>query len=192
MTVTELFKQIGIDEFQCVRWGCPFDCSSSGIYIVSSCGDPDAEVPTCRPRFDGRAIHKWIDRLPHFTLDGMKPDEETLVQRLRTFWLPRENVLYIGQTGSSLTERVKAYCTTELGARKPHSGGQWLKTLRNIEELFVYIAPADDAKNKERILLNYFRASAGELPFANLTGPCGRKSHGLKGQRDPKRKPNDR
>ena len=186
MTVTELFKQIGITaNIGKVRWGTTFNCSLPGIYIVSTSGDPNAGL-SGEPRFDEQAIQSWIDRLPDFTLDDKKPTVETLVQRLRSFWLPEENVLYIGKTDAALKRRVNAYYKTELGARKPHSGGQWLKTLRNIDELFVYYAPTDRPEENEAALLKYFYDSAGELPFANLEGPYGRKPHGLRNQRDSK------
>lgn len=186
MTVKELFSHAGISAFRCVRWGQKMNCPCQGIYIVSNSGDPESPAAAVQPDFNDAEIRKWIDRLPGFTLDGVRPDVESLKNRLARFWFPNESVLYIGQTESDLSKRVNQYYKTELGARKPHSGGQWLKTLRRIDALYVYYAPVENPIAVESELLRYFCDKAGEYPFANLEGPNGRKRHGLKGQRDPK------
>lgn len=49
--------------------------------------------------------------------------------RLATFWLPDEVVLYIGLAGASVRKRVRQYYRTPLGDKRPHAGGWWLKTL---------------------------------------------------------------
>ena len=114
----------------------------------------------------------------------MKPTVKTLKKRLSEFWLPEENILYIGQTESSLSKRIGDYYRTELGARAPHSGGQWLKTLADLGSLSVYYVSVQNPKDKETALLKYFFEQAGKLPFANLKGPTGKKQHGLKYQRE--------
>jgi len=189
MTVKELFSLVGISKFGCVRWGQKLECSQQGVYIVSTSKLPEEPAVTGQPKFNDTAIQKWIERLPGFTIDGVRPNLTTLKNRLAQFWLPNESVLYIGQTKNSLSKRVTQYYDTELGAPKPHSGGQWLKTLDNMEALYVYYAPIERGRDPEDVesdLLNYFHFQAGELPFANLKGPNGRKKHGLQGQRDPK------
>lgn len=184
MTVKELFELIGAKHFDCVRWNQPCNCQGSGIYIVSTSTDSGSNSGvTPEPRFDNPAIQRWIDRLPEFTIDGMKPTVKTLKKRLSEFWLPEENILYIGQTESSLSKRIGDYYRTELGARAPHSGGQWLKTLADLGSLSVYYVSVQNPKDKETALLKYFFEQAGKLPFANLKGPTGKKQHGLKYQR---------
>ena len=165
--------------------GTPCNCQGSGIYIVSTSTDSGSNLGvTPEPRFDNPAIQRWIDRLPEFTIDGMKPTVKTLKKRLSEFWLPEENILYIGQTESSLSKRIGDYYRTELGARAPHSGGQWLKTLADLGSLSVYYVSVQNPKDKETALLKYFFEQAGKLPFANLKGPTGKKQHGLKYQRE--------
>lgn len=189
MTIKELFQQIGVENFDHVQWGKSFHCLSQGIYIVSTSVSLSLNSKAMsEPRFDESALRKWINRLSEFTVDGVKPTVETLKKRLAEFWLPEENILYIGQTESSLSKRIGDYYRTELGARTPHSGGQWLKTLANINSLHVYYAPVQNPKYREDELLAYFLERTGALPFANLKGPGRRKQHGLKGQRDLKRK----
>ncbi len=155
--------------------------------MVSTSKLPEEPAVASQPNFNDAAIQKWIDRLPEFRIDGVPPTLETLKNRLAQFWLPNESVLYIGQTTSSLSKRLAQYYNTELGAKGPHSGGQWLKTLSNMDELFVYYAQTErKPKEVESELLNYFHSQAKKLPFANLEGPKGRKEHGLRGQRDKK------
>ena len=184
MTAKELFDQIGIQSFQSVKWGCPVPCMGQGIYIVSSSAKADVEnASPVAPLFDDAMIQRWIDRLPLFTLDGVKPTVESLKERLSEFWYPKENVLYIGMTTSSLQGRVSDYYYTPIGAKRPHSGGQWIKTLANLEQMHVYYAPSSQPKADEYAMLAYFFSKAGELPFANLEGPNGRKRHGMQKQR---------
>ncbi len=188
MTVKELFSHVGISNFGCVRWGEHLPCSKPGIYMVSTSKLPEEPAFASQPNFNDAAIQKWIDRLPGFRIDGVPPPTlATLKNELAQSWLPNESVLYIGQTTRPLSKRVAEYYDTDLGASKPHSGGQWLKTLSNMEELFVYYALTErNPKEVESELLNYFYSLAGELPFANLEGPKVRKKHRLHGQRDKK------
>lgn len=187
MTIKELFLHIGITNFRQARWGQEIECSQPGVYIISSSRAPEDSIQDSQPNFNDVAILKWINRLPEFTLDGMRPNVEALKKRLEEFWCPNETILYIGQTNRSISKRVDEYYKTVLGARTPHSGGQWLKTLRNIDSFYVYYAPTINPKTQESNLLDYFYNSVGKLPFANLEGPeRKKKKHGLKGQRDSK------
>lgn len=187
-TVKELFQQVGITRCDTVKWDETCPETRAGLYIVSLCADPAASTGLKQPVFDNEAIQAWIDRLPAFRLDGARPTLETLKKRLSDFWLPTENVLYIGQTGSALGKRIRAYYRTPLGDRKPHSGGQWLKTLKNLPELYVHYAVSGNPTADEAKLLAYFKEKAGKLPFANLEGPDGRKQHGMVKQREEREK----
>ncbi len=84
MTVKELFKHVGL---QCVEWGQAVPCFEPGIYIVSNSADADMEnTAPVAPVFNDKMIQSWIDRLPAFTLDGVKPTVESLKERLAEFW----------------------------------------------------------------------------------------------------------
>lgn len=190
MTVKQLFGHIGIQNFKCVEWGRTFMCSTPGLYIISTSGSPDKETvnTASEPCFSDESINNWIKRLPDFTIDGVRPTPDIVKSRLKKFWLPSENVVYIGQTGTDLGKRVNAYYRTPLGDKRPHSGGQWIKTLENIDRLFVYYASVPsktEARNLESRLLAFFESETGMLPFANLEGGLtGRKPHGMKNQRE--------
>ena len=166
MTVKELFDQIGVQSFQSVKWGCPVPCMGQGIYIVSGSAKADEEnASPVAPLFDDAMIQRWIDRLPLFTLDGVKPTVESLKERLSEFWHPKENVLYIGMTTSSLQGRVSDYYYTPIGAKRPHSGGQWIKTLANLEQMHVYYAPARNQRRMNMLCWLIFSARLESFPL---------------------------
>jgi hypothetical protein len=110
------------------------------------------------------------------------------------FWLSDEVILYIGLAGTSLRSRVRQYYCTPLGARRPHAGGDFLKTLSNADDLHVHWASTDNPSWAEGRMLEAFCRSVSEharaqlfdpehpFPFANLEWPAGtRKRHGLTG-----------
>ena len=189
MTVKELLDKVGLKNCSTVRWGEEVWTGMSGVYVVSSNIAPEDGTGAGNIEFDENAINHWIKRLPDFTIDGLLPTEEAIEKRLSEFWIPEENILYIGMTQSSLSKRIHGYYITGIGDRRPHSGGQWLKTLKNISGLYVHYATVslpEQAPWAEEKLLGYFIEETGRLPFANLEGPCGRKQHGLKNQREKK------
>jgi hypothetical protein len=133
-------------------------------------------------------------------MDGQRPTEFDLSRRLASFWLPDETVLYIGLAGTSLRSRINQYYRTPLGARRPHAGGWFLKTLSILPELFVHFARTTTPKESEGRLLGAFvqgisastRSSLFDsqhpFPFANLEWPAGiRKLHGITGAKEPRR-----
>jgi hypothetical protein len=130
------------------------------------------------------------------TLDGARPSAGALAERIASFWLPDETIVYIGLARTSLRTRVRDYYKTPLGARRPHAGGWFIKSLANVNELLVHFAPADDTRAAENAMLGSFcsrvseatlaalRDPAHPFPFANLERPAGvRKAHGLRGVR---------
>ena len=63
--------------------------------------------------------------------------------RLSLPWAPSQPVLYVGRTAKSLGQRVAALYATELGYRRPHPGGHWLKTLHGQSKLRLWWAETD-------------------------------------------------
>lgn len=198
-TVTDLLAASGLEHAGSVRWGTRLTASYPGVYLVALDESPDtcaatlAEAPISEER-----VTELLRVRPELRLDGARPTVATLAERLAGCWLP-ETVLYIGLTGTSLQRRVGQYYTTPLGARRPHAGGWFLKTLSNLDELTVHYAAAVDPAAAERELLQAFidgvdSAGCDELhdptcpyPFANLVGPTGvRKAHGITGAREPR------
>ncbi|OBJ86648.1 hypothetical protein [Mycobacterium asiaticum] len=143
-------------------------------------------------------MQQLLDVRPELLLDGRRPDTVTLADRLASMWLADETVLYIGLAGTSVAKRVRQYYKTPLGARKPHAGGWPLKTLANLDQLWVHYARCASVDAAERAMLDTFASGVSAsaraalcdpdvpLPFANLTVPRGaRKRHGISGAREP-------
>jgi transcription elongation factor GreA len=169
-------------------WGRPVPARGPGIYVVELPAPlPAAPVELTR-------VGKWIERVETLRLDGARPTSKALAARLASFWLPDELVIYVGMTTVSLGRRVAALYDTPLGDRRPHSGGHWLKTLRELDHLRIWWAATDAAEEYEDAILTAFAERVGAearralpdasvvLPFANLQTATGeRKQHGISG-----------
>lgn len=182
-----------------VAWGERPELDSPGIYLIGLTADVGSATGTAVPPVWVDRCRELLDARPELTLDGEHPDATVLSERLAAFWLPDEPILYIGLAGTSVASRVADYYRTPLGARRPHSGGWFLKTLKVLPELWVHFAPCDDPRAAEAAALGSFAAgvsassrerlrdSERAMPFANLEFPRGtRKRHGIAGAREPK------
>ncbi len=195
-TVHELFRAAELKPEGCVGWGERVPEQRSGVYAVALTDNiraisalPQAPIATAAPEH-------LLNVRPQLELDGRRPRVDELVARLGSFWLPDETVVYLGLAGTSLRTRVRDYYKTPLGARRPHAGGWFLKTLSNINEAFVHYAQTDTPNAAEDAMLRTFCAGVSEetlatlhdsahpFPFANLEWPPGvRKAHGITGAR---------
>lgn len=179
-----------------VTWGERVVWDGPGIYVVS--------LPKGSARNAGSISLAKCEELlsvrPELKLDGTRPDAQALRDRIAGFWVPVERVLYIGLAGTSVSSRTHNYYRTPLGARAPHSGGWFLKTLDCISELEVHYASSDEPRASEADALAEFAEGVSSaararlhddervMPFANLEYPQGvRKSHGITGARQPHR-----
>ncbi|MEX0755626.1 MAG: hypothetical protein WD556_11010 [Actinomycetota bacterium] len=199
-TVESLLAAARLEWAGVVPWSETIPTSDAGIYIVSRGRDQDAVVPPLNPApISDDALAGWIERRPELRLDRERPTVAQLRYRLNEIWLPDEGVLYIGMA-SSLASRVEAYYITPLGARRPHAGGHFLKTLDDVSKFYVHFARSVDPAASEGLLLGAFCRSVSRntldslldpdhpFPFANLEWPQGtRKRHGITGGREPKR-----
>lgn len=195
-TVNDIFAAAGLKPKGVVRWGTSIPVTASGNYAVSLCSDPASCSPCiANCPVDSKTLKHWLGVCPDLALDGKRPSIAELERRLSGFWLPDEVIVYIG-LATSLRSRVRGYYRTPLGARKPHAGGHFLKTLSNITDLFVHFAPASDPDDCEAKMLKRFCRNVSAttksllldphhpFPFANLEYPPGtRKGHGLTGTR---------
>jgi transcription elongation factor GreA len=152
---------------------------SAGVFVV------EAETPSSSAPIDLTEVRRWLDRVPGLRLDGERPTQTILGRRLGTFWLPGQTVLYVGRTAKALAPRVAALYATELGERRPHPGGHWLKTLRDQRRLRLWWAETDAPEEYEDAILGAFAAAIASddhkaipdgtpvLPWANLESPAG-------------------
>jgi len=193
-TVFDLFEAVSLEATGFVPWLDSIPSNDPGVYIVSMSPELDLNSRLFKQApIDPVAITNWISRVPRLELDqNPGPSSAKLMERLSEFWLPDESVLYIGQTSSSLRNRVRQYLKTPLGDRRPHAGGHWIKTLSILNETFVHFAKSPDPKGIEQELLQAFvdrvsrttrnglRDPKRPFPFANLEFPTGnRKRHGI-------------
>jgi hypothetical protein len=200
-TVSEAFAASDLDCVDVVRWRTRLPISRPGVYVVSLAESPDT--------YEGRLVgaplaagsfRNWLDECPRLTLDGSRPTVPQLCDRIRRFWVPDEVILYIGKA-TSLSDRVGAFYRTQIGERKPHSGGYFLKLLSNLDKLWLHYgtcsSPAD-AEHAEDHMLRRFCTNVSDdsrrslhdpghpFPFANLEWPPRvRKAHGLRWTRKP-------
>ncbi len=151
-------------------------------------------MPECP--ISAAAVETLLAARPELRLDGRRPSASELADRVASFWLPDEVVLYVGLAGSSVASRVAQYYRTPLGARRPHAGGWFLKLLSNLAELHVHHAAGPSPADAESAMLSAFCSSVSvttrrqlgdpdrPFPFANLEWPAGtRKRHGITGAR---------
>jgi hypothetical protein len=162
-----------------------------GVYVLYAPGTPLlAKAP-----IDSVEIERLLTARPYVQIDGSRATSDMLARRLSCFWLPTEPIIYIGQTSKPLQSRLKQFYTTRIGARSPHAGGWWVKTLTCLSEVYVHYAPTNDFEECERRMLRYFVANAqvpkaGErrhdgMPFANQewwteTNRRIRREHGIR------------
>jgi hypothetical protein len=180
-----------------VGWAETVPEPAPGVYVVSLTAETESAAGSIPAAPLSRAaLRKWLEARPELQVDGRRPTVAELATRMAGFWLPDEVILYIGLAGASLRSRVRQYYDTPLGARRPHAGGHFLKTLDNLSDLYVHWSSTDDPKAVENRMLEAFCQNVSErtrvqlldpehpFPFANLEWPAGtRKKHGLTGSK---------
>jgi hypothetical protein len=185
-----------------VPWRTAPRLNAPGVYLVSIDADPSrlGGLAASAP-IDTGAIETLLAARPELRLHGTRPSRDQLVKQIGRFWLADEPVLYIGLASNSVATRIAQYYATPLGARSPHAGGWFLKTLSSLPDLHVHYAAADDTNGAEDLLIGAFVQNVDSgtrhaladperpFPFANLEWPRGiRKSHGITGARAPRRR----
>ena len=200
--VKELFTECKISEINRVSWGTVVNNKNEGIYIISTSSEPDKNYGISNtPDYNDHEIEMWINKLSNFQIDKIEVSFESLKRRLSQFWLSDENILYIGKApkrknGDAIGNRLKEYYDTKIGDRSPHSGGQWVKVLKNLSSLYVYFGNCKYPGKIELKMFDYFMNNISQkslenlyypklpLPFANIRYKLGMdKKTGLKNQR---------
>lgn len=179
LSAADLLRSIGLDVDGPARWGSKPTSRKPGIFVF------ETPNPAVSASLDIDQIRRWLERVPDLRMDGERPTQTTLAERLRRFWLPDQPVLYVGRTAKGLNARVASLYATELGHARPHAGGYWLKTLRELSKLRLWWAETDAPEEYEDELIAAFaegvpaevRARLPEgaplLPWANLASPTG-------------------
>lgn len=195
-TVSTLLSSVGLEPEGSVPWGTPVDATAPGVYLVSLAAFPeDTTANRATAPLNPSALAELTAACPDLTLDGKpSPTPHQMAERIASYWLPDESVLYIGLAGQPLRTRVRQYYNTPLGAAKPHKGGWWLKTLSVLEDVHVHYALTTDCKAAEEGMLRTFATGASEssltnwpagepvMPFANLRDADWRlRNHSIRG-----------
>tara|TARA_B100001173_G_C15857769_1_gene491592 strand:+ start:64 stop:684 length:621 start_codon:yes stop_codon:yes gene_type:complete len=198
-SVNILCEKFNLSSPKRVDWNEIPPTQEEGIYIVSLSSNPEKNNGTHeKAPISEDIIKKWLTKVGGFELDKINTfDSDKVIERLSQFWLPDENILYIGKApkrsnGSGIATRVREYYNTEYGEKRPHSGGHWLKSLTILNELFVYYSVCEDSGTIEKDMMRFFCNNVSEatkshlrdpylpLPFANLQLKRGQiKKHGL-------------
>ncbi|MEQ4565258.1 hypothetical protein [Paenarthrobacter sp. CAP02] len=195
ISVGQLFSKCGLEPAGVVPWGTTIPSTGPGVYVVASTLELDdavGHVPVYST--DPQAFRALRMLCPNPTVDGTAASDEELAARIGAFWIPETPILYAGLAGTSVQKRVQQYYSTAIGKRSPHAGGWWLKTMAELNDLYVHFAVASDPNVAESMLLNTFAASVPAsvkeslhdkeriAPFANIDAQRGlRKRHGLQG-----------
>jgi hypothetical protein len=191
-TVKNIIDEVGLKIDGVVKWGEPIRIKEPGIYIVAISGKENKNDCIENPLINKEAVKKWIENTPEMTLDFNKPEVEMLIERIKEYWIPDETILYIGMTKRDLSKRIKEFYRHKLGKGSPHKGGDWLKTLENINDLYIYYAATDENEKYEKMLMMVFgrnmtrnlnkpRIYEVAVPFANKERERNnRKNHGIK------------
>lgn len=199
-TVASVFAAAELVTQEVVRWGRRIPSDRPGVYAVALTeGSQDSRPTLPTAPIDSAAVDLLLDRRPELRLDGGRPTPEVLAERVASFWLPDQVIVYLGLAGTSLAGRLAQYYKTPLGARGPHAGGWFLKLLRNLSELHVHWSECEDPDEADTRMVASFAArvsdkaaeslhdSINRLPFANLRWPRGgRKNHGITGATAPR------
>jgi hypothetical protein len=201
ISVDALFDRCGLTEAGTVPWGQRIPLDEPGVYVVSSTPDAtDAAGTIVSYSHDPASLRALRQACPDVAVDGKPATDDELAARIGAFWIPGSAVLYIGLAGTSLQKRVNQYYATRVGHRSPHAGGWWLKTMTEIESLYIHYAPTAYPDETEKALLEAYAESVPAsirrtlcdpervAPFANVDVRKGfRKRHGLSGYKVERR-----
>jgi hypothetical protein len=185
--VSQLISDFNLQRVERVKWGERIHTEAQGIYIVSLSSDPsqNSGLKETAP-ISKSIIQDWIKKVDGFEIDKQKTyDADKIIRRMSEFWLPDENILYIGkaplrQNKKGIGNRVNEYYKTKYGEKRPHAGGHWLKALSILNNTYVYYTPCSQPGDVETNLLQHFINNVSEktldllrdkdlsLPFGNL------------------------
>ena len=198
-TVNQLSDSYNLPFAKRVKWNERISTQDEGVYIVSLSEESGKNNGIQKnPPISRDIIRKWIKKVDGFEIDKIKTfDTGKVIERLSQFWLPDENILYIGKaprrsSGKGIGNRIREYYKTKYGEKRPHAGGHWLKSLIILDELFVYYTTCENPGEIEEGMLRFFCNNVSDstrsilrdkellLPFANLQLRRGQvKNHGL-------------
>ena len=160
-----LLREVGLMADGPVQWGRPVRHQAPGVFVV------ELKAPLPSPPLDLSLIGKWLERVPDLRLDGARPVSRDLQLRLNRFWLPSQQVIFIGSSTGSVSGRIAGIVKTVPGDRKPAWSGLWLHFLRNLGDLRIWWTATDAPEEYEDGLLDAFAAWVPAAERAALHAP---------------------
>ena len=202
-TVSKLLESVKLEPKGVFQWADIENWLSNsldtycGVYFISLSGCPSSNdglksaAPVCR-----NSVTEWLERVTQLKIDGHRPNSpDEIVTRLNEFWLPDENILYIGES-NSIKQRIQNLHVHQIGYSSPHSGGHWIQLLSNLDNLYIHYADASNHNEittniKYRVLAKFMENASAHidrnsriancaLPFANISTKGCKKSHGFR------------
>lgn len=173
-TISDLESKFGIIFQGPKGWCKKIPSTNKGIYVISMSNFKEKNAAVNNILFEYSHLTNWLKYNPKIELNGKRPTPQQLKQYLSGFWHNDESILYIGQTHNrrGLKQRLRRFYRHKIGRKRPHSGGQWIKTLNIINSLSIYWFETNKAYDYEERMLVYFSEQVSNknirLPFANL------------------------
>lgn len=78
----ELLRSIGLDVDGPARWGSKPTSRRPGIFAI------ELPEPSEHCSIDIDEVRRWLERVPGLKMDGQRPTQSTLAERMRSFWVP--------------------------------------------------------------------------------------------------------
>ncbi len=193
-TIDDIKSKFNIQKIEKVNWNEKISNQEEGIYIVTL---PNFHCFENLPISD-EILTNWINKTNGFTIDkNLTTNKDLILNRLKQFWLPDENILYIGKApkranNKGIGNRVNEFYRTKFGDSKPHAGGHWIKLLEILNNCEVHFFECHNSGKIEIEVLEFFINNVSDeskkilldteitIPFANLEFTKGKiKKHGL-------------
>ena len=111
--INHLIQEFELPSIQKVNWKERIPTQDEGVYIVSLSNDPNSNngildtIPISKD-----IIENWIEKVVGFEIDKIKTySSNAIIERMSQFWLPDENIIYIGKapkrkSGKGIGNRV--------------------------------------------------------------------------------------
>ena len=184
ITVEQLVKTSGLNpaRLRSYKWGEGIESTSRGVYIISTSKDILALEPYFEAApFNNASILNWIEKDDKLKIDGKPATLLNIKEKLESFWLADETILYIGKSNSKMGIRQHLSRIYNLGLGNEHriTTASWVKTLNILNDLYVHYISCNHPDEKKLELISTFnlqlskkskkklKSKAYENPFAN-------------------------
>ncbi len=184
ISVEQLVKISGLNpaRLRTYKWGEGIESTSRGVYLISTSKDILATEPIFESApLNDTSILYWIEKDEKLKTDGKPATLLNIKDRLDSYWLADETILYIGKSNSTIgiRQHMSNLYNLNLGNNQHINTGVWLKTLDILYQLHVhYISCAHPDDKKKEMILNFksqfskkskkkLMNHSHEFPFAN-------------------------